>query len=106
MTIHEDNARRKRELMLEMEKAMMSNDDRYGRSISTGTVKKVATLENLFRFYQNCLHVFSLESHYHYATDIKEDDLHNFVTKGDLETIEKVSAWVKVTKEQIDSMFD
>lgn len=104
MTILEENAQRKKELLDQIEKTFFS-EDRNGRSIVNSTVKKIATYENLLRFYQNSLHTFALESHYHYAQDIKTDPENRFVNDKQIELIEKFGETTIATTEQIKEMF-
>ena len=104
MTILEENAQRKKELLDQIERTFFS-DEKNGRSIANNTIKKIATYENLLRFYQNSLHTFALESHYHYAQDIKTDPENRFVTDEQLESIKKIGNLSVATKEQIESLF-
>ena len=104
MTILEENAQRKKELLDQIERTFFS-EDRNGRSIASSTVKKIATYENLLRFYQNSLHTFALESHYHYAQDIKTDPENRFVTDKQIEAINRFGNTAIATTEQIESLF-
>lgn len=105
MTILEENLKRKKELLDQIEKTYFSEDRSMVRSIPNSSVKKIATLENLVRFYQNSIHTFALESHYHYAQDIKTDSENRFVTDKQIELINKYGETSIATKEQIEALF-
>lgn len=104
MTILEENLKRKKELLDQIEKAYFSKNSDT-RSITNNSVKKIATLENLVRFYQNSIHTFALESHFHYAMDIKTDATHRFVTDEQLSYINKIGETATATDDQIRALF-
>ena len=68
--------------------------------------KKIATYENILRFYQNSIKTFALSSHKHYTQDIVTDEEHRFVTDEQIASINKYMARTTATNEQIENLFN
>lgn len=94
MNILEDNLKKKTEMIEETEEQFIDDDL---------SARKIATLENLVRFYQNSIKVFALESHLHYAKSVETDSEHRFITDKQIQVIEKVQE--VATDEQIKGLF-
>ena len=67
--------------------------------------KKIATYENILRFYQNSIKTFALSSHKHYTQDIVTDKEHRFVTDEQIESINTYMKRTTATDEQIQNLF-
>ena len=109
MTISEENLQQKKKLLEQLNKEYFgSSKENEIKNALNNSAKKIATLENLVRFYQNSIHTFALESHRHNAVDIKTDPEHRFITDEQIAAIGKTQGAISnivATDEQIKALF-